>query len=99
METCHTLDFDIGESNGKFLFIIQCTLPVGSTVWFASDTPGPQPPIVLTPTTVVIARFVVGVVSEVPAGYRSAITYCFDTHGQPLPDNWSCQLQVMEVSQ
>ena len=93
------LFYQQGTESGLIQFSLICrNVPVGSTIGFSSDKPGPNPPIYLSPTTVSSSpSFVTGMVSEVPANYEAEITYYVIFSQTPPPDA-SIQLQAAYIA-
>jgi hypothetical protein len=62
---------------GEMEFTLKCKdIPIGSTLTMSADTRGPVPPIYLPPTVVsTYPAFNTGIVAEVPANYRSKISF------------------------
>lgn len=82
------MNYDQGTEASKIQFSLIChNIPKGSVVGFRSNTPGPNPPIELPPTTVVTSpTFIIGMVCYVPADYKCVITYYADVKDVPPPD-------------
>ncbi|WP_118951553.1 hypothetical protein [Taibaiella helva] len=69
--------YEQGPEAGEIRFVIQYqNLPKGATVAPECGIPGPQPPIVLTPTIVsTFPAFTTGLVSSIPARYAGTIYF------------------------
>ena len=82
------MEYDQGTEASKIQFSLICkNIPKGTVVGFKSDKPGPNPPIDLPPTVVVTyPTFIVGMMCQVPAGYKCLITYYADLKDVPPPD-------------
>lgn len=89
------VNYDQGSEAAEVQFALVCkNVPLGSTVGFSSDKPGPTPPINLPPTTVIsYPSFVVGEISSVPANYACIITVR-GTFSQTPPPDVSIDLQA-----
>ncbi|BAU54023.1 hypothetical protein [Mucilaginibacter gotjawali] len=96
----HAMPYEQGSTGGLVQFSLIChEIPLGTTVGFSSDKPGPHPPINLLPTIVSIyPSFITGMVSDVPADYSATITF-YAIFNQPPPVGASIQLQAAFVVQ
>lgn len=92
------VDYDQGVAGDKVQFIITCTnVPVGAKVSFSAGTPGPTPLIDLQPTAVTNSTsFVVGVECDVPANYKTNISYSYWANGAP-PKGFSIKMSAQVV--
>jgi len=90
--------YEQGSEGGEMEFLLVCkNVPIGSTVGFESNRPGPNPPIFLPPTKVVaFPSFTVGEISQVPANYSCVITCAGVINGTP-PANVSIELRVAYI--
>jgi hypothetical protein len=92
------IHYEQGIEAANIQFSLICkNLPIGTVVGFKSDTPGPQPPILLPPTTVISSpSFITGMISFVPANYSCDITYYAEFNKQP-PSDASITLQAAYI--
>ncbi len=81
--------YEQGPEGGNTSFAIRCTnVPNGSAVAMTADTPGPQPPIFLPPTTVQNPPpdMMIGITCAVEADYETTITAAWYARGHaPTP--------------
>lgn len=83
-----SMEYDQGDQGGRVYFTLNCfMLPIGTKVQLSSGIPGPNPPIYIAPTTVTMGPdFTIGIVCDVPAGYRSTIYYSANFPAPPPVD-------------
>jgi len=94
------LSYEQGEEGGRVQFSLVCNnIPVGSTVGFSADKPGPDPPIYLPPTLVTIfPAFITGIVSQILANYAAEITY-YVVFSQTPTSGASVEFQAAIIAQ
>ncbi|WP_118951555.1 hypothetical protein [Taibaiella helva] len=80
-----TFAYNQGDTARQMSFSMKCNnIPSGTTVSFDSDNAtGPNPPIKLDKTTVTDGNGSYGIVTQVPAGYKGNISFCFYTKDTP----------------
>lgn len=94
-----TTDYDQGTEGCEIYFYLVCTnVPVGAEVAFSCGSPGPDPRIDLPRTKVSNPHsFIVGIKSNVPADFKSNITYSYWANGTTPPPGWNIELQAVYI--
>jgi hypothetical protein len=92
--------YDQGVEGHYMYVILECSkLPIGSSIAFTCGTPGPEPLLTLQKTNVTTyPNFFAGVMSTVPAGFSSNITYSFWSNGLPVPAEASIGLKAVYLT-
>ncbi|MDI2128425.1 C1 family peptidase [Yinghuangia seranimata] len=72
-------------------------IPPGCAMQFTCGTAGPRPLLNLNKTTIKSASMVAGVISDIPAGFDSAITVSFWKSGVPIPPDASLTLKAVYI--
>ncbi len=91
----NTLAFSQGTQAGTTHIMISVqNAPGGSQVAFSTSKTGPEPPIVLSKTTVPEdnPNFQAGIYSEVPANFNAEIAYQYYSNGKPPTGDFSVKL-------
>jgi len=80
--------------------ILECSkLPIGSSIAFTCGTPGPEPLLTLQKTNITTyPNFFAGVMSTVPAGFTSYVTYSFWSNNLPVPADASIGLKAVYLT-
>jgi hypothetical protein len=90
------MHYEQGTTACMIAFNLVCTnVPLGSKVSFSCGLSGPSPLIDLAPTVVTDSKtFIVGIVSDVPAGFEGDISYSYWSNGGPPPPGFNITLQA-----
>lgn len=101
MQECNSVSYDQGSEAANVFFMLVCIdVPIGTILTFSAAAPGPVPPIMLPPTTVVTyPSFSVGINTTVPANYQTEIKYCYELPpGVVPPPGFNITLQAVIVA-
>lgn len=91
-----SVSYDQGTQAHTMHFILSCKdVPVGAEVALDCVTPGPKPLIHMNRTKVTSSNQDLGIVCEVPAGFKGEITYYYWANGKMPGDNFEINLHCV----